>query len=714
MNKVLLFFLILTAFAGQTIAQSHVMTLEDALINRYYHLSPDDIWQLQWRKGSNEQYTYAVKDYIIQKTAGKKDSTALVCLKDVNNALQTNKLNTLSTWRRYHWEDNNTLSFNVNNSIVLYNVSTKTIDQVISMPAESNNTDFSYVGKMAAYTIDNNLYVANAVDKKIKIAADENQYIVYGQSVHRNEFGIMKGTYWSPKGNFLAFYRKDETMVHSYPLVDYMTREAEPAPIKYPMAGLTSHQVTIGIYDVDSKKTIFLNTGNPDDHYLTNIAWGPQEKYLYIQELNREQNHMKLNKYDAHSGEFVATLFEETRDTYVEPQHPIKFSKVNPEEFYYWSRKNDYYHIYKFNTSGKLVKQLTDGKWEVTSMLGFDAKERNLFVTTTKDSPLERQLYKVDTRTGKMAKLTSGEGIHNSMLSPQAGYILDKFQGSNIPRIIDLIKVKNLTRENLLTAKNPLANYTIGENKLVTLKSDDGQDLYGRLILPTNFDASKKYPVIVYVYGGPHSQLVNKGWLNQARWWQYFMAEKGYIAFTLDNRGTNNRGQKFEDAIHRNLGIAETSDQMKGVEYLKSLPYVDQDRIGVHGWSYGGFMTLNLVLRHPEVFKVGVAGGPVVDWSMYEVMYGERYMDMPKENNDGYNLTNMAKLTNKLDSKLMLIHGVQDPTVVMQHSFKFIRSCIENGKQVDFFPYPTHEHNVRGTDRLHLMQKVSDYFDANL
>ncbi|HPF52735.1 MAG TPA: prolyl oligopeptidase family serine peptidase, partial [Draconibacterium sp.] len=432
---------------------------------------------------------------------------------------------------------------------------------------------------------------------------------------------------------------------------------------------------------------------------------------IYMAELNREQNHMQLNCYDAISGEKVKTLFEEKSETYVEPLFPIEFSKVNPNEFYYLSRQDGWFHVYKYNTDGKLLKQLTKGEWEVTRLVGFNVKETELFVEGTLDDPLQNNIYKVDMKSGDVSRISQEEGVHSASLSPDAAYVIDNWNGPKVPGKIDLHTAKGKLVRNIFSAADPVKDYQLGENKLVTLKTKDGKyDLYGRLILPTNFDPTKKYPVIVYVYGGPHSQLVDKSWQNQARWWQYYMASQGYIAFTMDNRGTNNRGRAFETAVHRQLGILETEDQMQGIDYLKSLPYVDADRIGVHGWSYGGFMTLNLKLRYPEIFKVAVAGGPVVDWSMYEIMYGERYMDMPQENPEGYKESNMINHVKDLQGKLMLIHGVQDETVVMQHSMKFLRECVKQNKPVDFFAYPTHPHNVRGKDRVHLMEKVSQYF----
>ncbi len=585
----------------------------------------------------------------------------------------------------------------------------------MQFPENAENTTFNEAGKFVAYTIDDDLFVSFSDGKKVQITSDGGNGIVNGQTVSRNEFGISGGIFNSPKGNFIAFYRKDESHVHDYPLVDYMGRQAEYKPVKYPMAGLASEQIKLGVYNIETGKTIFMKTGGQIDHYLTNIAWSPDEKSIYIAELNREQNHMQMNCYNVSSGEKVKTLFEETDDAYVEPLFPIQFSKVNENEFYYLSRQDGWFHIYKYNTDGELLKQITKGEWEVTDIPGFDTKEKYVFVEATKESPLERHLYRVEIKSGKMEKLTSDEGVHHGMLSPGGTFVLDRWSGPEVPAKIDLVSANGKMHRNLLTSKDPFADYQLGENKLVPIMSADGKtELAGRLILPVNFDPSKKYPVIVYVYGGPHSQLVDKRWQNQARWWQYYMASQGYIAFTMDNRGTSNRGRAFETAVHRQLGILETEDQMKGIEYLKSLPYVDADRIGVHGWSYGGFMTLNLMLRHPEVFKVGVAGGPVVDWSMYEVMYGERYMDMPQENPEGYKESNMINHVSALKGKLMLIHGVQDETVVMQHSMKFLRECIVEGKQVDFFVYPTYPHNVRGKDRVHLMRKVSDYFFDNL
>ena len=703
---IFILFLFVQAFA---FAQTKQMSLEDAVYGRYTYLYPESMQGLQWI--DDEHYSFIEDRSIVAESAKTGEKNTVVSLDELNEIIGTN-LNRIPSYR---WISETDLLISGAKKYWVADIDQNKVNIQIELQEKAENANFSEDVQFVAFTQGDDLFIALADGKTKQITSDGGNGIVNGQTVHRNEFGISGGIFNSPKGNFVAFYRKDESMVKDYPLVDFMAREAEYSPVKYPMAGMESHHVTLGVYNIESGKTTFLKTGEPLDHFLTNVAWSPDEKYIYMAELNREQNHMQLNCYDVASGDKVKTLFEESADTYVEPLYPIQFSKVNPNEFYYLSRQDGWFHVYKYNTDGELVKQITKGEWEVTNMLGFDAKEKTLFIEATIDDPLQNNIYKVDVKSGKTERLSKEAGIHGGTLSPGATYILDRWSANELPGKIDLISSNGKDKRTIFESEDPLKDYQLGENKLVTLKTKDGKyDLHGRLILPNDFDPAKKYPVVVYVYGGPHSQLVTKGWHNQARWWQYYMASQGYIAFTLDNRGTLNRGRAFETAIHRNLGVLETEDQMQGIEYLLSLPYVDADRIGVHGWSYGGFMTLNLKMKHPEVFKVAVAGGPVVNWSMYEIMYGERYMDMPQENPEGYKNSDMTNYVENLDGKLMLIHGVQDETVVMQHSMKFLRECVKQNKQVDFFAYPIHPHNVRGKDRIHLMEKVSQYFFENL
>ncbi len=705
-------FLLILFFIVSGVRAQKTLSLKDAVLGASSYLKPQMPEQINWRDAHR---IVIVKDSILlQQEIQKKDQAAILSLSELNTALSAHGLKVVKSFPRFSFINPSQIWFRAGNQIVILNLDTKKVNQNIEYPEDAENLDFCNANTTLTYTVNNNLFTIGTSGKQ-QITNDENLHIINGKSVHRNEFGIDKGTFWSPIGNKLAFYHMDETMVGDYPLVDYMTREAELVNIKYPMAGMTSHQVKLGIYDLATKQTIYLKTGEPLDHYLTNICWSPDEKSIFIQELNREQNHMKLNQYNVATGDLIRTVLEEQDDKYVEPVHPILFSKIDPEKFYIQSRRDGWNHVYEYNIRGELIAQITKGDWEVTDLSGFDAKEENMFFEATKESPIERHFYRINLRSGKTDKLTAEAGTHSDILSPDQQNILDRWTSTNNPGQLDLITIKKNSKQTLFQAENTLKDFDLGENTVFTIKAVDGvTDLYCRMIKPNNFDPDKKYPVIVYVYGGPHAQLVNKTWQNDARWWQYYMASKGYIAFTVDSRGSENRGKSFENVIHRQLGIIETADQMKGIDYLKSLPYVDVNRIGVHGWSYGGFMTLNLKLKYPETFKVAVAGGPVVDWSMYEVMYGERYMDTPQENPEGYKNANMLNYVDKLSGRLMIIHGAQDPTVVMQQSMQFLKKCIDLDKQVDFFVYPTHEHNVRGIDRIHLMEKISNYFLENL
>ncbi len=705
MKKIIFLYFFLSQIAA---AQQKQMSLKDAILGKYSYLQPQGIPELEWR--DSENFTYVEDGNLSEenvKTGAKQQILSIQELKDISR-------NKIYSFTNYKWLNKNELLLNGLRSFAKYKLENKELT-IISYEPGFDNMDFCEGNNTVAFTKDDNLYVQNNSQGLVRVTNDGGNGIVNGSYVHRREFGISKGTFWSGNGNYLAFYRKDESMVRDYPLVDYMAREAELKSVKYPMAGMASHHVQLGIYNLKTQETIFLKTGEPSDHYLTNITWSPDENSIYLMELNRDQNHMKLNQYSVVTGELVQTILEEEKDTYVEPLTPIQFSENDPNVFYYLSRKDGWMHLYKYSLKSKEIKQISKGDWEITELLGFDPKEKYAFVEATIDSPVERNLYRITLSDGNFTKLNSEGGVHKGQLSPGGDYLIDQWSSKNVPLEMDLISGAGKKRRDLSNAENPLNNYQLGENTLFSIKANDGEtDLFCRMIKPVDFNPSKKYPVIVYVYGGPHSQMVMNNWLNNARWWQYYMASKGFISFTMDNRGTCNRGEKFENIIHRQLGNYESQDQMSGIDYLKSLPFVDETRIGVHGWSYGGFMALNLFLKNPGVFKVAVAGGPVVDWSLYEIMYGERYMDTPETNEEGYSNANMLNFVPNLEGKLMLIHGVQDETVVMQNSMKFLRECVTKKKQVDFFAYPVHPHNVRGVDRVHLMEKVSNYFRENL
>jgi dipeptidyl-peptidase-4 len=366
------------------------------------------------------------------------------------------------------------------------------------------------------------------------------------------------------------------------------------------------------------------------------------EEFLYIAVVNRGQNEMKLNMYDAISGKFIKTLFTETNAKYVEPEKPILFVKNNEKQFVWLSERNGFNNFYLYERGGKLLKQLTNLKQHISESVGFDATGTNLFFNAFSADGMNKYLYSVEIKSGKITQHNKLEGIHASIVSDNGFYILDSYSNLNTPRQIILNDVKGRIYGSLVNAVNPLVNFASTEITLGKIKSPDGiTDLNYRLIKPSNFDSTKKYPTIVYVYGGPHAQMVTNSWLGAADLWMLSFAQQGYVIYTLDNRGSLNRGLNFENVTHRQLGKYEMEDQLAGVKFLKQQNFVDSNKLGVYGWSFGGFMTTSLMTRTPDVFKVGVAGGPVIDWSLYEIMYTERYMDTPQENPDGYKENNL-------------------------------------------------------------------------
>ena len=671
--------------------------------------------QLKWVGDQDILMKVDGKQIVTMTPGGKKEATFLT-LDELNGYVHEAGLDSLRRVPQLTWLNAYQAYFYAmgKDGIALnkVDVKAKKVEQLTTVPQGAKDQNICEKTMRVAYTIDNNLYVADGA-RQIQIT-DNPEGVVAGQSVHRNEFAINGGIFWSPDGSKLAYYSMDERMVTDYPLVDITERIATATPIKYPMAGMTSHQVTLHIYDMATGKDLTIKTGEPVEQYLTAITWNPDNKRIYIGVLNREQNHLKFNEYSTVTGDFVQTIFEDRDDQYVEPQGPAYFLPNNTDQFIWKAQRDGYYHLYLYTISKKQVKQLTKGDFVITDFNGFSKDGSKIYYRSTEVSPLERHCYMMDIKSGKITKLTQEHGTHDVTPSGSGKYFLDTYSSTDVPLNIDLMDKNGKFVSRLHEAENPLKDYNIGETTLGTLKAEDGQTLYTRLIKPYNFDSSKKYPVIVYVYGGPHAQLITDEWTAGAGIYLNYLAQEGFLVFTLDNRGSADRGEAFEQCIHRQCGQLEMKDQMTGIEWLKTLPYVDADRIGSDGWSYGGFMSTSLKINHPEVFKVSVAGGPVLDWKYYEIMYGERYMDTPQENPEGYELTSLENKTDKLEGKLLMIHCTTDDVVMWQHSLVFVENCIHKGKQLDYFVYPGHGHNVRGMDRAHLITKITQYFKDNL
>ena len=697
-----------TPISAQELKQ---FTLEDLNFGgeNYRKFIPERLYTTWW--GDQLMYQDVEESGLIDMKTGKK--RALFTLDDINGKTDGEKVRTLQRVS-FPYPDKTLALVQSKTTRMLFDWSKCEVVWKQTCEGETE-THWNKTSRTSAYVKDNQLWITNAEGKTKQLTTDGSREIVYGQAVHRNEFGIEEGIFWAPDGNRFAFYRMDQSMVTDYPQVNTFERVATYEPDKYPMLGMTSHKVTVGIYDCTNGNIQYLKAGDPTNRYFTNIAWSPDSKTVYMFELNRLQNDCQLVSYDATSGNKLKELYREKSDKYVEPMHPIVFLPWDSKQFVMQSQKDGYNHLYIYNIGTGAIRQLTKGNFVVEDFCGFNTKNKSVIIATNEANPIQRNIYTVDVKSGKRKSLDNGRGCHNASLSKSGQWIVDMYSEPDVPRNYDLVATANAKSLRLLTSKDPWEGYQQPIFESGSIKAADGTtDLYWRMVKPADFDASKKYPTVVYVYGGPHAHNVEASWHWYSRSWETYMAQKGYIVFILDNRGSENRGLEFEQATWHKLGKVEMLDQMKGVDYLKSLPYVDANRLGVHGWSYGGFMTISLMTNYPNVFKVGVAGGPVIDWKWYEVMYGERYMGTPDTNKEGIEACSLIPMAKNLKGKLQIIIGMNDPTVVPQHALSFIDACTEAGTQPDFFVYPGEGHNMMGHKSVHLHERITQYFEDYL
>lgn len=710
----------LFAFSFSLVAQDKTLSMKDAIVGGYFNLKVESFQQFQWVSDS-DQFTYIDKkggeDQIFMGNGQKpKKVKNILSLSDFNNETEDLMSHKFKRFPRLDWMSRREFQFEYKQKIYAFDLEEKDLSRLdsLELPVGASNRKTAPKTKYVAFTVDHNLFLLKD-NKVIPVSENLNSGIVSGQAVSRSEFGITNGIFWSPNGKKIAYYVKDESVVSDYPIVNWNNKPATVDFIKYPMSGTNRmEKVSLWVYDTKTGSNKPLKTGKQDSQYLTNIAWDPKSEKIYIAHLNRDQDHMEMKRYDSDSGDFEKMLFEERSDKYVEPLQAIHFVKGNDKQFIWESSRSGFNHLYLYSVEGQLIERLTEGNWELIKFYGFDTKGKKAFFSSTAQGALNRDLYSVSLLDGKLRRLTEGKGTHSVSLSSTKKYFIDNFSNIKTPRISSIVNVETLKKAKLLKSENPLEDYDLGEMRFLSIKDKEGGDLHCRMYLPTDFDSSKTYPVVVYLYGGPHAQMIRNSWGGGGNLWFQYMAQNGYIVWTLDNRGSGNRGLAWEQNTFRQLGTVEMEDQMQGIDYLKSKSYVDADRIGIHGWSFGGFMTMSLMSRYPGVFKAGVAGGPVIDWSYYEVMYTERYMDTPEQNPEGYAANNLLNHIEALEGDLLIIHGTSDDVVLWQHTQIYLKETVKKKKQVDYFVYPMHKHNVRGYDRIHLMQKVTDYFDDYL
>ena len=697
--------LLMTCSVASAQESRKLLTIEDVVLNR--ELSPKG-YPVKW-VGESDSYAVVEGTSLVAVDARNGKRSTLITLEEINALLSTN----FKGFPGYAFDDANSLVVGAHGMRNTIGLKERKVLSQHKVPVGDNLTRQSGKGGVYAYTKENNLYCWDG-EKEHTITNFADKNIVCGQTVSRNEFGIDGGIFIAPDAKKIAFYKKDESAVTDFPLLDITTRTGSLKNIKYPMNGMPSEVISLGVYDIEKQSTIYLEVTDFDkERYLTNITWSPDSQRIYIQILDRAQKNIHLNSYDAATGKLIKNILSEHNDRWVEPQHPLVFLESDPTKFIYSTDNRDgYWNLYLCDDAGN-VERLTKTDASV-QYVAQDAKA--VYYTSAEVSPVDNHLFKVDLKTRKQTRLTPAEGWHDVAVSKSGKFFIDTYSSLNVPRVVELGRTDGKPAKELFRAEDPTVGYNFVPIELGTVKSADGKhDNYYRLMKPLDFDPTKKYPVIMYVYGGPHSQMVKNNYLASLRRWEMYMAQRGYVVFVMDNRGTANRGAEFEKAIHRQCGQAEMADQMEGMKWLMSHEWVDKDRIGVHGWSYGGFMTISLITNYPDIFKVAVAGGPVIDWKWYEVMYGERYMDNVHNNPEGFAKTSLLSKAKDLKGQLLICQGAIDPVVVWEHSLSFVRECVKNNiYTVDYYPYPCHEHNVMGKDAVHLYNKISKYFEDYL
>ncbi len=714
---ILVFTLPLLAGQDLAFAQQRLFTLKEAILGLQGELRPATMQQPSWEPGTD--YLYQVQGKGKQSVwerrlypSPKKDTAfSLETL-----ASQTPGLDSLKSMPKIQWISQGRAWFLFAQQVYIGQSDTAnnwTWERAFSIPSEAKNLNFDGASQWA-YTLDQNLWLQPLGEEAWPITQEPNPHIVSGSAVHREEFGIKKGIFFSPSGRYLAYYRMDETMVDDYPIIDWSGSMARVRTIKYPMSGQTSHQVRLFIVDTRTRQTTEVLSSGPKDQYLVSVTWAPNEQSIFIGLLSRDQRHLQLNQYNRETGTLKKTLFEEKHEKYVEPQDPLYFIPGHADYFVWRSQRDGFHHLYLYNTEGKLIRRLTEGPWVVDEIVGFSQATGEILFLGNRETPLGRNLYSVHWETGQMKIIEPQEGYHFAWASSTGRYVLNYLMG---PGKVGVYLIHGIS-DNMIEAnqevEDPLASFQRARVEVMEIEAEDGTTLYGKLVLPAQLDSSRRYPLIVYLYNGPHAQLVTHRYPQSGNLWYEYLCQKGYLVFFMDGRGSSRRGRAFEQSIFRNLGKVEMEDQRRGIEALKALPFVDSQRLGVHGWSYGGFMATSLMVHHPGLFKAAVAGGPVLDWSAYEVMYTERYMDRPQDNPEGYKQSNLIDQVGQIQDPLLLIHGSDDDVVLWQHSLKFLKSAVDQGVQVDYFVYPGHGHNVRGKDRVHLYEKITSFFDQHL
>ncbi|MBJ6109116.1 S9 family peptidase [Hymenobacter sp. BT523] len=585
---------------------------------------------------------------------------------------------------------------------------------------------FSPDGQRVAFTRDNNVFVtdlATMTETAVTTNGVKNN-LINGSAdwVYEEEFTMAQGFFWSPDSRQIAFYTFDESQVPEYDMQKWGSLYPQEYRFKYPKAGEKNSVVSVSSYDVASGRTTKMDVGPNTDQYLPRVMWTQVTNTLSIQRLNRLQNKLEILHGDATTGNTQVVLTD-TSPAYVDISDDLRYLPGS-KQFLFTSEKDGYQHLYLHDMKGQQVRQLTKGNWEITAINGFDPKSGFVYYTSTEGSPLQRHLYRINLQgTGKKRISEAGGGNDAVNMSPDTQYFLNTHSSNGVPAVVSLRQgsTGNLvkTLEDNAKLRQTLTQYDLGKLEFITFKTSEGTELNASMLKPSNFDPGKKYPVLMYVYGGPGSQTVRDdtgaGIAFTNYLWHQLLAEQGYIVLSVDNRGTGARGADFKKSTYANMGKLETIDQAEGAKYLATLPYVDKARIGIWGWSYGGYMTSLAMTKNADLFKMGIAVAPVTNWRYYDTVYTERFLKTPQENPGGYDDNSPVQFAQNLKGKFLLVHGTGDDNVHFQNSIAFVEALIKANKDYQTLYYPNRNHGIAGGNtRLHLYRQMTNFVLQNL
>lgn len=599
----------------------------------------------------------------------------------------------------------------------IYDLKDKSL-KALNQNGKQMYADFSPAGSKVAFVQDNNLYFKDLASDKITAITKDGvkNKIINGASdwVYEEELTLSQAFAWSPDGKKVAYYRFDETAVKQWDMKIYNDLYPKLEKFKYPKAGEENAKVSIHIYDLEKNQSQTVKLSN-EYEYITTIEWNEANQLAVISS-NRHQNEAQINLVDATTA-VGKVIYTEKSETYIEMPFPIYFLNKG-KEFILMSEKSGFSHLYLYSIDGKLKKQLTKGKWPVTDYYGVSEKSGWVYFQSAEEGPLGRQVYRTNMKSDKKEKLSSKAGTNRASFSKSFDYFLNYHSSANTPNYISLLnsqgKEIRVLKDNQ-DLKKRLENYIISQKAFFTFKTSEGVSLNAWMIKPPNFDEKKKYPVFLTIYGGPGSQTVTDSWGGSNYFWHQMLAQKGYIVVSVDNRGTGARGVDFKKVTYKEMGKFETIDQIEAAKYFASLPYVDAKRIGVQGWSYGGFMSSLCLLKGADYFKAAIAVAPVTNWRFYDSIYTERYMQTPQENGDGYDDNSPINHVEKLKGKYLLVHGTADDNVHFQNTTEMIQALVKADKQFDLFIYPDKNHGIYGGNtRYHLYQKMTNFIVENL